>query len=142
MVRDLQLRLFLDRIGLFHEASHSTLSFLGEVVMLLAIKKKLDCLHDIFMVLTRTQLNISIKSFKYSTTSTSLLKTSPFSFFPKHSVALYKYNCCSINDRSCVFYHTSSAYTFLPGLVRLYMFVKDKRSESGGNMTYSLTARP
>ena len=43
----------------------------------------------------------SIKSFKYSTTSTSLLNTSLL--FPKHPVAAYMLICCSMKLLSCEF---------------------------------------
>ena len=47
------------------------------------------------------QLKVSIKSFIYSTTSTSLLNTSWL--FPKHPVAEYKLICCSIKLLSWLF---------------------------------------
>lgn len=54
----------------------------------------------------RTQLNISIKSFAHSTTSTPLLNTS---FFPKQFPSLYNSINCSIKLRSWLFYTTSAS---------------------------------
>lgn len=82
--------------------AHSTLLSISQAIPL--ILDNLDfpspC-WTINLLLHMNQLKVSIKSFMYSTTSTSLRNTSWL--FPKQPVAEYKLICCSMKLLCCLF---------------------------------------